>query len=453
MIRSMAEQTWGRANRLPLTDRERASAVAGNRRSVVLQFVVAIIGGLAAALAIVDPVVYRAELNLRIRPPIESGAGAITLDGAASDAAAELSGETLAARVEADLRRASAGMPQTASAHLRRVCLDVVDGLLGIGRAKTDIRQGVLRVRVRVVAGAGRLELVRESLDPVWAPLVLNTLAGEYLRMRAESMAAQEAGLAAALQRVEGQMNENAAAYQSLLDRRHMPDRDLLNAAAAITYSQLLATQYAGSAVPGSRVPGATSAATARNGLAPVEETLSRLRAQRAELSGRYLAGTPPLREVDAAIGSVEAELHRSTVSSTGARFERHRGAGPAGFVRRWTAAQQLDPELGALVRERDYLRNDTALLADSLSRLRVARLAGSGGSADAEVVQPARVPHSGQSVRIPLMGAALVLILGSVSYPYRYGRRGASRPGMSTERELHGLSDCVELPVRWPAA
>jgi uncharacterized protein involved in exopolysaccharide biosynthesis len=383
--------------------------------------------------AAAGPVVYQADLVLQVRPPADAELGDTALDAATTEAAIELSETRVLARVRRDLGRSAAN---------RLPPVQIVDGLLAVW----PVRGGKLLplgVEVRTVAGTGRLHLYRRSFNPVRAALVLNTLADEFVRGRLDGVGQQEARLGAALAQVEDRLRANAADYEQEMSRHGAGDRDLLVAAAVPACSQGLATRYGAvthrpAGAPTDPKPPPPEGLRDRGPSygEQVRQALAGLRLRRDDLAARYTPGSPPLREVEAAIAGLEAAQRGTDAApAAGSVLPRH-PAGPSPEARRVAtadrglatlghrglAAQKLTWRADQLVRQRDLLRRNAEDLASALEQVRLRRLTGTSGGADVEVIETARVPGDGRELRGGLLFGALVCALAAFLFRPRSG-------------------------------
>ena len=368
----------------------------------------ALIAGAGGAL---DPIIYRADLTLQVRAPADLEPAATSLEAEAQEAAVELSAATLEARVSADLARADPGRGSSRSAF---------DGWLAQGFF-LGAPSGPQGVEVRLVRGTGRIHLSRLSFSPVQAPLVLNTVADEFVRVRVARVAAQEQRFAAALAEVEDQLLANAAAADHLMTGGGAADHDLLALAAPPAYSRLLADQYARMPpAPDVRAAASTPDAAAGDQDGRLEG-LAQLRLRRAELAARYQPDAAPIRDLDAVIAALApaapppapapSPKARPTTPRTAGEGRTAARAGLAALARKWSAARSLAPRLEQLERQAAVLRGDAQTLSAELARVRLRRVAGPSAGADVEVVERARVPAEGVSLRRPLVILALGLL------------------------------------------
>lgn len=379
---------------------------------------------IAGAVGAINPTIYQADLTLQVRAPADSDAAATSLDAEAREAAVELGAASLVARTDADVMRAASGRTPPRGAF---------DGLLSVGSGGTALPTP-LGVEIRLVGGTGRLHLTRRSFSAVQAPLVLNTLADEFVRIRAARVAAQEQRFAAALAEVEDQLLANAAAADRVMGGGGAGDPDLLAAATPPAYSRLLADQYARMSPVAEPVPAASGPAPAALERDGRREILERLRLRRADLAARYLADAAPIREIDAVIAAFEDDVPpvtSATAETVGPQASHKAGdggqagvkAGLAALARTWSAARSLAPRLEPLARQAGALRADAQILSADLARVRLRRLAGPSAGADVDVVERALVPAAGVSLRPPLEILAFGLLGLSLALRRRAGR------------------------------
>jgi uncharacterized protein involved in exopolysaccharide biosynthesis len=316
------------------------------------------------------------------------------------------------------------------------------------------LKQSAMRLitsglKVATAPGSTIARLTYGDSDPDRAALVLNTLVDEYLRYRKTVLSDRNLGaLDQERQAMQRQLDQVDAQYQTFLSQNGVGDFDAEKASLAQLYGQLLTDSYA-VASQTAEVDGRLGVTQKEAAAAPAETVLFRdldhiaqdklgqLKSDRQDLLSRYQPNAAPVREIDQKIAAQEAFVASGQANGPGARrlganpifqtlvTERNQLQAQAASLRDRKSALEreiadvlarrqklaaLDPQYQVLARQRDLLSANLRNLAQREQESQAAQaLAQSGDDGVVKVIERAYPPATGKSLKIPVLGGAVV--------------------------------------------